>query len=78
MVNGEKTANDRARDGKKLLEWGFRNFEERALFAEGQTLGSAKVYGGATGYVPLKADGRRGQDHGAEGRRRAADRAHRL
>lgn len=57
VVNGEKAANDRARDAKRLLEWGFNNFEERLLFAEGQTLGSAKVYGGATGYVPLKADG---------------------
>jgi D-alanyl-D-alanine carboxypeptidase (penicillin-binding protein 5/6) len=56
VVNGEKTANERAREGKKLLEWGFRNFEERTLFAEGQVLGFAKVYGGATGYVPLKAD----------------------
>ncbi len=57
VVNGEKTANDRARDGKRLLEWGYRNFEERLLFADGETLGSAKVYGGANGYVPLKADG---------------------
>ena len=56
VVNGEKTANDRAREAKKLLEFGFRNFEERALFAEGETLGSAKVYGGANGSVPLKAD----------------------
>ena len=27
------------------------------MFAEGQTIGSAKVYGGADGYVPLVADG---------------------
>ena len=26
------------------------------MFAEGETLGSAKVYGGASGSVPLKAD----------------------
>jgi serine-type D-Ala-D-Ala carboxypeptidase (penicillin-binding protein 5/6) len=57
VINGEKTAADRARDGKRLLEWGFHNFEERLLFAGGETLGSAKVYGGANGYVPLKADG---------------------
>jgi serine-type D-Ala-D-Ala carboxypeptidase (penicillin-binding protein 5/6) len=57
VVNGDKTANDRARDGKRLLEWGYHNFEERLLFADDQTLGSAKVYGGETGYVPLKADG---------------------
>jgi D-alanyl-D-alanine carboxypeptidase (penicillin-binding protein 5/6) len=57
VVNGEKTANDRARDGKRLLEWGYHNFEERLLFAEDETLGSAKVYGGETGSVSLKADG---------------------
>jgi len=57
VVNGEKSAKERALEGKKLLEWGFHNFEQRAIFAAGETLGSAKVYGGATGYVPLKADG---------------------
>jgi len=56
VVNGEKAPADRAREAKKLLEWGFRNFEERSLFADGEVLGSAKVYGGANGSVPLKAD----------------------
>lgn len=53
VVNGLKTAKDRAIEGKKLLEWGFRHFEERVLFADGQVLGGAKVYGGEDGYVPL-------------------------
>jgi D-alanyl-D-alanine carboxypeptidase (penicillin-binding protein 5/6) len=57
VVNGEKTAKDRADDAKRLLEWGFRSFEQRILFAEGQTIGTAKVYGGADGKVPLVADG---------------------
>jgi D-alanyl-D-alanine carboxypeptidase (penicillin-binding protein 5/6) len=57
VVNGLKTAKDRADEGKKLLEWGFRNFEQRILFAEGQTLGEAKVFGGDKGSVPLVADG---------------------
>ena len=55
VVNGEKDAKARADDAKKLLEWGFRNFEARILFSKGQTLGSAKVYGGAVGHVPLQA-----------------------
>ena len=55
VVNGLKTAKERAEEGKKLLEWGFKTFERRLLFAEGQTLGSAKVYGGADGSVPLVA-----------------------
>jgi D-alanyl-D-alanine carboxypeptidase (penicillin-binding protein 5/6) len=57
VVNGLKTAPERATDAKKLLEWGFRTFEARNLFANGQVLGSAKVYGGAIGHVPLKAAG---------------------
>ncbi len=52
-----KNAKERADEAKKLLEWGFRSFEQRNLFAEGQIIGSAKVYGGASGYVPLQAAG---------------------
>jgi D-alanyl-D-alanine carboxypeptidase (penicillin-binding protein 5/6) len=55
VVNGLKTPKDRAEEGKKLLEWGFRNFESRILFAEGQTLGEAKVFGGDKGSVDLVA-----------------------
>ena len=77
VVNGLKTAKERADEAKKLLEWGFRNFEQRILFAEGQTVGAAKVYGGASGRVPLVGAGP-GQADGAEERRRKADRAHRL
>ena len=55
VVNGVKSAKERADEGKKLLEWGFRNFVQRTLFAEGQIIGSAKVYGGASGSVPLVA-----------------------
>jgi D-alanyl-D-alanine carboxypeptidase (penicillin-binding protein 5/6) len=57
VVNGVSTAKERADEAKKLLEWGFRNFEQRVLFAEGQTIGTAKVFGGATGRVTLVADG---------------------
>src|SRR5450631_2427110 len=57
VVNGLKNAKERADEAKKLLDWGFRSFEQRNLFAEGQIIGSAKVYGGASGYVPLQASG---------------------
>jgi D-alanyl-D-alanine carboxypeptidase (penicillin-binding protein 5/6) len=53
VVNGLKSAKERAEEARKLLEWGFRTFEARLLFAEGQTVGEAKVYGGDHGYVPL-------------------------
>ena len=57
VVNGVATAKERADEAKKLLEWGFRNFEQRVLFAEGQTIGAAKVFGGAISRVDLVADG---------------------
>jgi D-alanyl-D-alanine carboxypeptidase (penicillin-binding protein 5/6) len=57
VVNGLKSDKERADEAKKLLDWGFRSFERRILFAEDQTIGSAKVYGGASGHVPLVATG---------------------
>jgi D-alanyl-D-alanine carboxypeptidase (penicillin-binding protein 5/6) len=53
VVMGAKTEKERADEARKLLEWGFRSFEARILFAEGQTVGEAKVFGGEKGYVPL-------------------------
>ena len=55
VVNGLPSAKERADEGKKLLEWGFRTFEQRILFAEGQNIGTAKVFGGADSKVPLVA-----------------------
>jgi serine-type D-Ala-D-Ala carboxypeptidase (penicillin-binding protein 5/6) len=57
VVNGEKSAKERGDEAKKLLEWGFRSFEQRVLFEAGTSVGTAKVYGGAKGKVPLIADG---------------------
>ncbi|HEY0568515.1 MAG TPA: D-alanyl-D-alanine carboxypeptidase family protein [Xanthobacteraceae bacterium] len=57
VVTGLKTAKDRADEAKKLLEFGFRGFEARPLFADGQTVGEAKLFGGAQGSVPLKGKG---------------------
>lgn len=57
VVNGLKTAKDRADEARKLLDWGFRAFESRLLFAEGETVGEAKVFGGAHGRVPLSGAG---------------------
>jgi len=54
-VNGLEDSADRAADAKRLLEWGFRNFESRTLFAAGQTVGYAKVFGGEAGSVKLSA-----------------------
>jgi serine-type D-Ala-D-Ala carboxypeptidase (penicillin-binding protein 5/6) len=53
VVTGLDSAKERAAEGRKLLEWGFRSFHARMLFAEGQAIGEAKVFGGAKGRVPL-------------------------
>ena len=57
VVMGAKGEKERADEARKLLEWGFRSFEARVLFAEGQTVGEAKVFGGEKGYVPLVGSG---------------------
>src|SRR5258706_867779 len=57
VINGLKSANDRANEGKRLLEWGFKGFESRFLFAEGQDIGDARLFGGAQTSVPLMAAG---------------------
>ncbi|KQW23066.1 D-alanyl-D-alanine carboxypeptidase [Afipia sp. Root123D2] len=55
VVNGMEDSKDRANESKRLLEWGFRNFETRVLFDAGQTVGYAKVFGGDSGSVKLTA-----------------------
>jgi len=53
VVNGLKTAKDRAGESRKLLDWGFRAFEPRQLFQEGQVVGEAQVFGGDQRSLPL-------------------------
>src|SRR5207248_411883 len=55
VVNGLKSEKERADEGKKLLEWGFHNFQPNLLFNEGQEIAYAKIYGGEKGNVPLIA-----------------------
>jgi serine-type D-Ala-D-Ala carboxypeptidase (penicillin-binding protein 5/6) len=53
VVNGLEDPDDRATEAKKMLEWGFRNFEARPLFAAQQPIGYAKVFGGDSRSVKL-------------------------
>ena len=53
VINGLKSEKERADEGKKLLEWGFRGFEAKLLFAEGQIVGEARLFGGEQMHVPL-------------------------
>jgi D-alanyl-D-alanine carboxypeptidase (penicillin-binding protein 5/6) len=53
VVNGLEDPDDRASEAKKMLEWGFRNFEARILFAAEQPVGYARVFGGESRSVKL-------------------------
>src|SRR6202046_5057719 len=53
VINGLDDPEDRASEAKKMLEWGFRNFETRTLFAADQPVGYAKVFGGDSRSVKL-------------------------
>ncbi len=55
VVNGLRSEKERADEGKRLIEWGFHTFQSGMLFAEGQEIAEAKVYGGERGRVPLIA-----------------------
>jgi D-alanyl-D-alanine carboxypeptidase (penicillin-binding protein 5/6) len=55
VINGLDDPDDRATEAKKLLEWGFKNFEARTLFAADQTVGFAKVFGGESRSVALSS-----------------------
>jgi serine-type D-Ala-D-Ala carboxypeptidase (penicillin-binding protein 5/6) len=55
VVNGLRSEKERADEAKKMLDWGFHNFQSGLLFAQGQEIAQAKLYGGAKGHVPLTA-----------------------
>ncbi|HEX2652029.1 MAG TPA: D-alanyl-D-alanine carboxypeptidase family protein [Xanthobacteraceae bacterium] len=57
VINGLKSQKDRADEAKRMLDWGFHGFEPRLLFAEGEIISQAKLYGGLKSGVPLVADG---------------------
>src|SRR5690606_2016061 len=56
-MSGLPSDKERAEEARKLLEWGLRAFEKTELFAEGEAVGNAEVFGGAQSTVPLKANG---------------------
>jgi D-alanyl-D-alanine carboxypeptidase (penicillin-binding protein 5/6) len=59
VVNGLKSASERADEARRLLNFGFNGFESRVLFEEGQRVGDARVFGGEERYVPLEAQGKK-------------------
>lgn len=53
VVNGLSTAEERRDEARKLLEWGFKSFQEFRLYDPGEIVGQARVYGGNQFYVSL-------------------------
>ena len=53
VIGGAATPEDRKDDGRRLLEWGFKNFSETRLFEPGEIVGHARVWGGERMYMPL-------------------------
>jgi D-alanyl-D-alanine carboxypeptidase (penicillin-binding protein 5/6) len=53
VVNGLESAEQRADESARLLEWGFREFDNYTLFAGGETVERASVWLGQADRVPL-------------------------
>ena len=53
VVSGVKTIRDRAAEARRLLDHGFRAFESRQLFAQGEAVGEAQVFGCDRRSLPL-------------------------
>ena len=53
VVTGLKSMNERSRETERLLEWGFREFNNYALFKAGEKVADADVWLGVGPKVPL-------------------------
>ncbi len=53
VVNGLQSVRQRSSESERLLEWGFREFDNYTLFKAGETVESAAVWLGASPTVPL-------------------------
>ena len=57
VLHGLKTMAERTEEGRKLLNWGTRSFEEVSAFPKGKVVGYANVYGGRQPTVGLVGNG---------------------
>jgi len=56
VLNGLSSAKERARESERLMEWGFREFDNYALFKKDQEVAKARVWLGAKELVPLTVE----------------------
>ena len=53
VATGMKSMKERGRETERILNWGFREFDNYTLFESGQTVDEAEVWLGSTPTVPL-------------------------
>lgn len=53
VLHGMKSIRERSQESRRLFDWGFREFENYALFKGGETVDSATVWLGDSPAVPL-------------------------
>ena len=56
-MGGMTSERERAEEARKLIDWGMKAFDKKQLFADGEVVGEASVFGGEKGGVALKAKG---------------------
>ncbi|MGH7004801.1 MAG: D-alanyl-D-alanine carboxypeptidase family protein, partial [Alphaproteobacteria bacterium] len=59
-LSGLASDKERAEEAKRIFEWAYQAFEEVDIFAQGETVGVASIFGGASSGVGLKAHGKVG------------------
>jgi D-alanyl-D-alanine carboxypeptidase (penicillin-binding protein 5/6) len=55
VIAGLKSINERRQEAQSLLDWGFRQFRSIDVYAKGDRVGQARVWGGTERSVPLLA-----------------------
>lgn len=55
VIAGLKSINERKQEAQALLDWGFRQFRSTDVYAKGDRVGTARVWGGAERAVDLVA-----------------------
>lgn len=57
VLSGMASTRERAEEARKMLDWGFRAFDQREIFEVGEIVGTARVYGGEKRGVDLVGKG---------------------
>lgn len=56
VINGLESMAARSEEAQKIMDWGFRNFENRTLFTKGEAVTTAEVWLGQADDVSLMAE----------------------